>query len=249
MSTPDFPFPFARLNADFQTTHWSVILKVGTNSEETQVALKSLCENYWYPLYAFVRRAGKSKEEAEDLTQEFFHRFLERDALKAANPDRGRFRTFLIASLKNFLTNEWKASQRLKRGGGREILSWEGLNAEDRFASEPRVTGSLEEAFDQQWAQTVVSNAMVKVKKDFDRDEMKERFDVLSVFLKGDRGGVSYAEAGEQLGLAESAVKSAIFRMRQRYGQAIREEVANTVESEDQIEGEIDYLIGIFNQG
>src|SRR5262249_32746062 len=144
-------------HADFRTTHWTVVLAAGDSvSPESATALERLCQTYWYPLYAFVRRHGHGPHESQDLVQEFFLRFLESDALKSVHPEKGKFRSFLLATLKNFLANEWDRNNRLKRGGGREILSWDGLAPEERFALEPAEQLTVDKLFDRNWAQSLV---------------------------------------------------------------------------------------------
>jgi RNA polymerase sigma factor (sigma-70 family) len=229
---------------EFRTTHWSVVLEAGKSSEQGHSALETLCRSYWYPLYVFVRRRGYDEHQAQDLTQEFFARLLADDSLEAVHPSKGRFRTFLLASLKNFLANEHRDSMRLKRGGGRELLSWDELQAEERFAVDPVAPGtSPETIFDRRWAQTLVSAALGQLQKEMEREGTPQRFAVLKLFLQGDGGATSYLEAAERLGLSAPAVKSAIYRMRRRYGQLIREELAQTVGSAEEVEAEIQHLI------
>src|SRR5262245_24656996 len=146
---------------DFRTTHWSVVLTAGDSaSPQAEEAIERLCRTYWYPLYGFIRRQGYDAHEAQDLTQEFFCRFLLSHALGSVDPGRGRFRTFLIAALKHFLANEWDKANRLKRGGGKEFFSWDGLEPEERYRLEPKDERSPENTFDRQWAQTLVSNTL-----------------------------------------------------------------------------------------
>lgn len=237
--------PNSQKKSNFDTTIWSVILKAGAASDDAQPAFERLCRQYWYPLYVFVRRRGYGKEDAEDSTQTFFQKLLSSSSLESVHPEKGKFRTFLIAAMKHYLANEWKASQRLKRGGGKEILSWDELQAEERYANEPAVQGAEDEVFDKQWAQTLVSRALQQLQDEHEREGTLDRFSTLAGFLQGDGAGMSYAEASTQLQLSESAVKSAIFRMRRRYGAIIREEVANTVGDEAEVDAEIDYLIGV----
>ncbi len=230
---------------NFRTTHWSVILKAGRASSETAPALETLCRAYWYPLYGFVRGQGYGDEEAKDLTQEFFARLLSSDSLQAVSPDKGRFRSFLLAALKNFLASAWRDSQRLKRGGGTTIISLDGLDPEQQFLMEPGNPAAAEKWFDLRWAQTVVKTALHRLGDEMENDGLKSRFDVLKAFLQGDGGGQSYAEAAQRSGLSEPATKTAIFRMRRRYGEIIREEVASTVGSEEDVEEEIQHLIAV----
>jgi len=230
---------------EFRTTHWSVVLAAGGTGESARPALERLCHAYWYPIYAFARWRGHDEHQAKDLTQEFFARLLAGSSLQTVSPERGKFRTFLLAALKNFLANEWRDSQRLKRGGGKEILSWDGLEAEERFGHEPADAASPEAWFDRRWAQTVVTSALTQLGGEMERDGVKDRFETLKIFLQGDGGGLSYAEAAQQVGLSEPATKTAIFRMRRRYGELIREQIAETVDSPEQVEAEIQHLIAV----
>ena len=230
---------------DFRTTHWSVVLAAGGQSESAHAALEKLCHAYWYPIYGFVRWRGHGDHQSKDLTQEFFARLLSGDSLQSVSPDRGKFRTFLLAALKNFLANDWRDSQRLKRGGGKEFLSWDELDAEQRFTHEPSEETSAESWFDRRWAQALVSTALKRLCDEMERDGVKQRFDVLKVFLQGDGGGLSYADAAQQVALSEAATKTAIFRLRRRYGELIREEVAATVGDSGDVEAEIQHLITV----
>ncbi len=230
-------------DAQFRTTHWSVVLLAGGDqTAESAASLEKLCRTYWYPLYAFVRRQGYDPHEAQDLTQEFFCRFIESQALRSADPAKGKFRSFLIGALKNLLANEWDRTTRLKRGGGREIFSWDGLTPEERYLFEPAESTTPERQFDQQWARTLVAVALAKLRGECGLQGTDRRFEVLKVFLSGDPGGISYAEAARQLELSESAAKSAVHRLRQRYAELFRAEVAHTVNGPAEVEAEIRHL-------
>ncbi len=181
-------------HSHFRTTHWSVVLEAGAASEAAQSALEKLCRGYWYPLYGFVRRRGHGEHEAQDLTQEFFARLLAGDSLQSVSPEKGRFRTFLLAALKHFLANDWRDAQRLKRGGGREILSWDGLEAEDRFGHEPADDASPEAWFDRRWAQTVVTSALAALGGEMERDGVGNRFEALKAFRTRTNAGFKEAK-------------------------------------------------------
>jgi RNA polymerase sigma factor (sigma-70 family) len=226
---------------EFRTTHWSLVLQAGGASDAAGSALEKLCRAYWYPIYGFIRWRGHDEHHAKDLTQEFFTRLLSSESLQTVSPERGKFRTFLLAAVKNF--NDWRDSQRLKRGGGKQLLSWDGLNPEERFSHEPREGGSSESWFDRRWAHTVVTTALTRLGSEMDRDGIKPRFDVLKTFLQGDGGGLTYADAARRVGLSEPAAKTAIFRLRRRYGELIREEVAETIGEDGDVEAEIQHLI------
>jgi RNA polymerase sigma-70 factor (ECF subfamily) len=233
----------------FRTTHWSVVLSAGEGtSPEAASALEKLCHVYWYPLYAFVRKHGYDAHEAQDLTQEFFCRFLESKALKSVHPEKGKFRSFLLAALKNFLANEWDRARRLKRGGGREFLSWDDLAAEDRFALEPADDLPVEKRFDRNWAQSLVDATLARMHSECTAEGTEQRFEVLKLFLSGEPTGLSYAAAAQQLALSEPAVKSAIHRLRQRYGALFRAEVAQTVANPAEIETEIRHLFAALSE-
>ena len=228
---------------EFRTTHWSVVLAAGGNSETAHSALEKLCLAYWYPVYGFIRWRGNDEHHAKDLTQEFFARLLASDSLQTVSPERGRFRTFLLAAVKNFLANDWRDSQRLKRGGGKEILSWDGFDPEERFSHEPSDGASPESWFDRRWAQAVVKSALERLGAEMQREGIQQRFEVLKVFLQGDGAGLSYAQAAQRVGLSEPATKTAIFRMRRRYGELIREQVAETVGASGDVEAEMQHLV------
>src|SRR5262249_25863366 len=175
------------------------------------------CQTYWYPVYAFFRREGRSPEEAEDLTQSFFAMLLEREDLAQVHPAKGRFRSFLLASARNFLNNEWNRARRLKRGGGTEIFSIHGMPAEEWYKLEPVDDSSADKLFDRRWAETLIEQALMRLKADCEAAGQAARFELLRDFVVGDAGDMSYAEAGTRLGLSESAVTSAIHRMRNRF--------------------------------
>lgn len=226
---------------DFRTTHWSLVLEAGVRCEDGRAALETLCRNYWYPLYVFVRRRGFAPAEAEDLTQEFFAHLLADERLAAATPGRGRFRSFLLGSLKNFLANEWDKARRLKRGGGIELIHWDGLDAEARCRLEPADGGPDETGFDRRWAETLVAEVLARLRAEAERDSGPERFTALKAFLVTD-APARYAEVAGRLGLSEPAVKSAIHRLRRRYAELLRSAVANTVPSPADVEDEIRHL-------
>ncbi|MBP7951375.1 MAG: sigma-70 family RNA polymerase sigma factor [Verrucomicrobiales bacterium] len=233
---------------EFLTTRWSVVLQAGGTGAAAESALERLCRHYWYPLYVFVRRRGYAAAEAQDLTQEFFARLLAGETLQTADPEKGRFRSFLLSVMKHFLINVWRDANRQKRGGGREILSWDGLEAEERFQSEPATDDDETATFDRRWARAVVTAALERIRTEMERNGEGERFAILQEFLQGD-AGESYAGAAQALRLSEPAVKSAIFRMRRRYGQYIREEIMQTVAAPDQVDDEIRHLISVIARG
>jgi RNA polymerase sigma-70 factor (ECF subfamily) len=229
----------------FRSTHWSVVLAAGdSQSTQTSQALESLCRSYWYPLYSLVRRQGWNVHDSQDLTQAFFAYLLEKKAFGKADPAKGKFRSFLLASLKNFLNNERDRAQRLKRGGGIEILPLEFQQGEERYSLEPASQESPETLFERQWAQTVVEQVVKQLEEEFSTAGFEKRFATLKDFLLGEPSDTSYADAAEKLGISVSAVTSAIHRMRSRFRDLFRHEIANTVEQPEETDDEIRYLLG-----
>jgi RNA polymerase sigma factor (sigma-70 family) len=228
----------------FLSTHWSVVLAVREqDSHAAAVALDRLCRAYWYPLYAFARRQGHGPEDARDFTQEFFARMLACGGLTTASPERGRFRNFLLGSFRNLLTNEWKRAHRQKRGGG-AVFSLDDMDPEGRYRLEPRDNSTPERNYERQWAETLLARVLERLRRECDGDgpERMRRFEVLKVFLLDEKGTVRLAEAAIQLGLSVIATKGVVHRLRQRYREIFREEVAHTVERPEDVDDEIRYL-------
>ena len=239
------------LNAQlFATTQWSAVLAAGeTSSPASHRALELLCATYWYPLYAYVRRQGRSVEDAQDLTQAFFARLLERKDFRMADRNRGRFRTFLLSSFKHFLINDWKKENREKRGSGQKVLSLDEELAESRFAVEPVLEQPPDALYDRGWAAILLDRALVALRAEFDQAGKLEFFERLKVFVWGDKNALSYAAMAEQLGMTEGAVKVAVYRLRQRYGELLRAEVAQTVTTPVEVEEELRYLVSVIRNG
>jgi RNA polymerase sigma-70 factor (ECF subfamily) len=231
----------------FPTTHWSVVMRAGTaTTEVSMAALDRLCHQYWQPLYYFVRRRGYTEQDAQDLTQGFFARLLDKGLIEAAERERGRFRTFLLTALQNYLTNEWDRMNRQKRGGGQEFLSLElAENAEAGYQHLPPDTATPDQLYDRRWAQAVLEAVLRRLHEEFDARDGRGRFDVLKEFLFSDRGQTSYADAAARIALSESATKSAIYRLRQRYGELFAEEIAQTVATPDDVDDEIRHLLTV----
>lgn len=208
--------------------------------------MAELCRIYWYPLYAFVRRRGHGVQDAEDLTQEFFVRLLAKDQLAAVAPEKGKFRAFLLVSLKHFLANAWDRSKAQKRGGGKSTIVWNVLAAEQRYALEPVDHMTPERLFERQWALAVLDRVLVRLQAEYvvqHGDAL--RFEALKPFLTTGRKEIGYAEAAARLGMTEGAFKVAVHRMRRQYRQLLQEEIAQTVASPDEpgeIDDEIRYL-------
>ncbi len=195
-----------------------------------QAAFSHLCESYWYPLYAYIRRRGCAAEEAADLTQGFFAGLLESNFFGAADPANGRFRAFLLASCKNYLANELDRVGAKKRGGGRSVVSINVGSAESRYGREPSHDLTPEKLFERRWAVTLLDHTLARLRTEFTDKGKEAQFDQLRVYLVGERGGPSYPQAAETLGMTVGAIKVAVHRMRQRYGELLREEIGHTVE-------------------
>jgi len=231
---------------EFTTTHWSVVLAAGdTSAPGAQEALEKLCRAYWYPLYAFVRRQGHNPHDAQDSTQEFFGWLIEHKHLRVADVERGKFRSFLLTMLKHFLSDERKKVRAQKRGGGKELLSLDAQSAEDRYRLEPVTDLTPERIFDQRWALTVMEQTVARLRQEYVAAGRAELFEELKHFQPGEEAGPAYAEVAVRLGLTESAVKSAIWRLRQRHGDLLREEIAQTVATPGEVDEEIRHLIAV----
>jgi len=232
--------------AGFQTTHWSVVLAAGTGEgTKTREALARLCETYWYPLYAFIRRQGSSPHEAEDLTQEFFYRFLERNAVEKAQPSAGKFRSFLLVCLKHFMVNERAAASAQRRGGGLAAVPLETGESETRYLLEPVDNLTPEALFERRWAFAVLDATMAELRREYSAAGKGDLFQDLQGFLPNGRGTISRADLASKRGVSPGAIDVALHRLRHRFGALLRQQVACTVSSEAEIEDEIRYLISI----
>jgi len=238
--------PALVLDPQFTTTHWSVVLLAGqADSPHATEALEKLCRTYWYPLYVYVRRQGNSPEDAQDLTQNFFSRLLEKNYFAKADPDRGKFRTFLLRSMKNFLVNEWKRAGRVKRGGDLTFLSFDANVAEDRYAAEPANESNPDTAYEQRWAVTLIEQVLTALRQEFNAADKARLFEELKGFIWGDKSAASYAEIAGPLNLTEGTVKVAVHRLRQRFRELLRAEVAHTVARPEDTDGELRHLIAV----
>jgi len=236
--------PPASGRRDFGTTRWSLVLAAGkdeADSSRAREALEKLCMAYWYPLYAFVRYRGYAPDEAEDLTQAFFLRILETQGLSTVDPERGRFRSYLLGAMKHFLANEWHRARALKRGGGVAFLPWDSLAPEARYALEPAETADPGAGFDQKWAQETMARALDRLRSESDARGRGERFENLVGSLTGDESDRS--EVAARLGLSKGAVKVAVHRLRKRYRELLRAEIAETVSDPADIDLEMSYLL------
>jgi len=232
--------------AQFTTTHWSLVFAAGQNfSPSSEEAVAKLCENYWYPLYYYVRRQGHGPEDAEDLTQQFFARLLEKNYLSKASRDRGKFRSFLLGSMKHFLVNEWKRTGRLKRGGGQSFISFDFFRAESRYTFEP--VSAPEYAYEKQWAVALVEQVIKGLTHEYGAMGKGALYAELKGFIWGEESSASYAEIGCRLNMAEGAVKVSVHRLRQRFSALLRAEVANTVSGSEEIDDELRHLIAVLS--
>lgn len=224
----------------FATTHWSVVLaaKAG-DSPEAAAALEKLCRTYWPPLYAYIRRAGHDATDAQDLTQEFFARLLARDYLQHLHHREGKFRSFLLTYLKNFLSEQRRKAAAQKRGGDKVIVSLDEPAGEDGYLLEPVDELTPDQAFERRWAQTVLQTALDRLRGEYLARGQAALFERLQDYQPREPGGLSYAQLGAELGLTEAAVKSAVQRMRQRHRELLREEIAQTVTRPEEIEEEL----------
>lgn len=235
---------FGESPGQFRSTHWSVVLAAAdSQGPQTAQALEKLCRAYWYPLYGHVRRQGFDAHEAQDLTQAFFAYLLERKGLSRVDPVKGKFRSFLLASLNNFLNNERDKVQRIKRGGGAQFIYLDAEPAEERYLAEPAHDHSPEKIFERRWANAVVEQVALNLTAEFAAAGLAQRFEVLKGFLMGESRDVSYEDAARRLGMSVSAVTSAIHRARQRFRELFRAEISNTVSTPDEVDDEIRHLL------
>jgi RNA polymerase sigma-70 factor (ECF subfamily) len=231
----------------FATTHWTVVLAAGRRSTpQSDRALEELCRTYWFPLYAYVRRRGHTKEDAEDLTQTFFARFLEKNYLEGLSAERGRFRAFLLASLKHFLANEWDKSRRQKRGGNLTHLSLDWQTADTQFQIAATAEFSPDKAFDREWAVTLLAKVIERLQAECEADGREKQFAELKIFLTMGKGALSHADAAKTLGMDEGAVRVAVHRLRKRYRQLLRDEIAQTLADSADVDEEMRALFGAF---
>ena len=230
----------------FVTTHWSVVLTAGRNdTTRARAALERLCQTYWYPLYAYVRRRGKSPEDAQDLTQEFFARLLEHNWIGRADQQRGRFRSFLLSAMNHFLSDEWDKARAQKRGGNFVHVPLEFEVAETRFSHEPADLTTPEQNYERRWALTLLDEVLRRLRSEYEQDGRGELFATLHPCLVGGRSSQPYAELAVKLGVSEGTVKSAVHRLRQHYRQLLREEIAQTVAEPRDVDEELRHLFAV----
>jgi RNA polymerase sigma factor (sigma-70 family) len=227
----------------FETTHWSLVLAAADLGDTRgRESLAKLCEIYWYPLYAFVRRQGQNPHDAQELTQEFFSRLLEKNYLGDVDIAKGKFRSFLLAAMKHFLSKEWARAKTLKRGGGCTLVPLDALSAETRYLREPQVHATPEKLFEKRWALTLLDQVLKRLEEEYETSGKQALFEQLQACLTGDRNSLPYAQIATRLGMAEGAVKVAVHRLRQRYRGVLRDEIAKTVADPADIDDEIQQL-------
>jgi RNA polymerase sigma-70 factor (ECF subfamily) len=234
----------ANAASPFATTSWSLVRTAAhRNSPDADAALDQLCRTYWFPVYAYVRRWGHDPEDARDLTQEFFARLLRDNTVAAARPERGRFRSFLLGVLKRFLARTHAHRMAQKRGGGGQPISWEQDLAEARYAREMRDEQSPDECFDRRWATTVLEQAFARLQSEYDAAGHADLFQRLKPFVLGGRDHPPWREVGAELGVSESALKSALHRLRWRLGAVVRATIAETLARPDDLDDELHHLL------
>ena len=234
----------------FATTRWTVVLAAGGKvSPSADVALEELCRTYWYPLYAYVRHRGHSPEDAEDLTQAFFAKFLAKNYLAGLDSNRGRFRAFLLASLKHFLANEWDRSRRQKRGGGATLLSLDYRGADTRYQIDPPDHLSPDKLFDRAWALTLLEKVITRLREETKAEGRAGRFEQLKIYLTVGTNNIPYAEAAAALAMSEGTVRVTVHRMRRRYRELLQQEIVQTLADPAQAEEEMRALMGAFSAG
>ena len=232
----------------FVTTHWSVVLAAGSDSSPAATdALEQLCRAYWYPLYAYVRRKGYDADDAQDLTQEFFARLLARNYLSVADRHKGKFRSFLLGSLEHFLAREWTKAHAQKRGGGKTVLSLDETDAENRYLLEPAHELTAEKIFDRRWVTTLLDQAMSRLREECVANYKGDLFGTVECFLSGEKGEACYADVAAALKMSEGAIKVAVHRLRQRYSELVRAEIAQTVATPEEAAEELRYLFTVLH--
>jgi len=232
---------------EFASTHWSLVLaaKPGEASRtRARAALEALCRTYWYPLYAYVRFRGYSSQDAQDLTQSFFAKIIEKGGFASADPQRGRFRSYLLGALKHFLANEWHRAQAQKRGGTVQFIEWDALDPEVRYAASLNQSEDPEQLFDREWALETTNASLEALRGEMVKAGKHDQFDALKGSLTGE-SEASREQISTRLGLSEGAVKVAVHRLRKRYRELLRASIAETVTSDADLDEEMRYLIAV----
>ena len=234
--------------AGFHTTHWSIVMTAREGTGESNQAIATLYSKYWYPIYAYIRRTGATSHAAEDLTQEFFFRLLQRDWLANVHPAKGKFRSFLLICVKNFLANEREKVLAIKRGGGCCIVPLYHEEAETRYSLEPADPLTPDVLFERRWVYELLNQTVQALRAEYDQSSRSELFEDLQSFLPGGKDGISRAELARKRGFSPNALDVAIHRMRQRFGFLLRQKVAETVSSESEVDEELKYLMSMLSQ-
>jgi RNA polymerase sigma-70 factor (ECF subfamily) len=236
--------------AEFANTHWSVVLSAANkqNPAHALESLEKLCQVYWHPLYFYARRQGESPHDAQDLTQEFFARLLQNDLLDSVSRGKGRFRSFLLAAFKHFLSNERDKARAQKRGGGEIPVPIDIRNAETHYGFEPIEKMTAEKVFERRWAMTLLEQTAARLREEYERDGKSQLFEQLKITLTEPRGAIAYAELGRRLHLSEGAIKVAVHRLRLRYRAVLRAEVANTVTDPAEVEDEVRQIFRVLSE-
>ncbi len=230
----------------FATTHWSVILAAGQrDTPQAAAALEQLCRTYWYPIYAYVRRQEHSPEDAQDLTQDFFAHLLARGFPHGAVPERGKFRSFLLASLRHFLVDQHRNAAALKRGGGQHTISLDARQAEERFRLEPQHELTPEKLYEREWAMTLLDRARSRLHEEYSATGKADLYERLQGFPLTEKSDDSFQQAASELGMTVGALKSVVHRLRARYRELVREEVAHTVADPVELNEEARHLIAV----
>ena len=250
MSTEDSNSKTEARHGIFATTHWTVVLAAGRcDSRDAHVALEELCRTYWYPLYAYVRRQGHSREDAEDLTQGFFARLLEKNYLEGITSDKGKFRSFLLVAIKRFVANDWDRANRQKRGGGVVPLSLDWQDAETRYQITPADHLSPDKLFDRAWAVIVLERVITRLRDESAAEGKAASYDQLKTFLMMGKSEIPYAQAAATLSMSEGAARVAVHRLRRRYRELLREEITQTLANPAQADEEMQALFTALTGG
>lgn len=234
--------PKAR-TAGFNTTHWSLVQAAASPTSGSREALTALCQTYWRPVYAFIRRKGYDQDQSLDLTQGFFAVLIEKNYLVAADRERGKFRSFLLTAAKHFLSHEWEREHAQKRGGFHSVVSMDLIEAESWYAPAAVTEETPERLFERQWALALLARVLGKLRDEFEVDGKKDRFEILATFLDRDADPARYKELAIPTGLSPGALRMMVLRMRRRYRTLLREEIAQTVVDPEEIDSEMRFLL------
>ena len=243
------PAPHRQAGAVFVTTHWSVVLSAkDPSSPESAEALEQLCRAYWYPLYAYARWRGRTAHDAEDLTQEFFARLLQRNYLEPVERERGRFRSFLLVAFKHFLADERDRARAQKRGGHLAAVAFDTALAETLYRNEPAPVLPAEQLYERRWAMTLLERTMTRLRREFESAGKEEEFTRLKSFLVADKREIPYAAAAAEAGVTEAALRVAVHRLRKRFRAIFRDEIAQTVARAEDVDEELRHLLAVLSE-